>query len=478
MERVLTSLQMRNADRYTIDVLGVPENALIERAGNAVADEIIKRFHGGRVLVCVGKGNNGKDGEVIARILSTKHGFSVCVLHVYNGIFKLFENKFDIIVDCIFGTGLNRQVEGKYKTAIEKINSSKAFVVACDIPSGLNSDNGLAMGIAVKADITVAIQEYKLGHFLNDGIDYCGKTILRDIGISLWEEDYLKKISDADISPLFCERKRNVHKGDFGKVAIMGGSKKFSGSVLLSINGLTALKMGVGYVNLAIPNSLYNTYFGIVPECIFTPVSDVEGNIIFDKNSLDDIIQCKCIAFGMGIGVSEEIYKSISYLLQNYDGTLLLDADALNTVSKYGVDILKRKKCNVVLTPHIGEFSRLLNVKKDLIMSDIIKLSKCFASELGVILLLKSAVSIITDGSETFINITGTSGMAKGGSGDVLSGLTAGIMCRCGYSLENVAKSAYLFGKAGEYAKKDNTEFCMSAMDIVKYLPKVIKDLS
>ena len=203
MERILSVKQMRLADAYTIEKLGIPEQVLVERAGNAVAEEIVKRFKGGRVLVCVGKGNNGADGKVVADILGKIHGFSVYTVNVYNGIFKVFEQPFDIIVDCIFGTGLDREVEGKYKTAIEKINNSGAHVVSCDIPSGINGDTGTAMGIAVKANLTVAIQEYKLGHFLNDGPDYSGEVVAKDIGISVWEDECYHKISDEEAVKYF-----------------------------------------------------------------------------------------------------------------------------------------------------------------------------------------------------------------------------------------------------------------------------------
>lgn len=477
MERVLTSEQMRSADRYTTQTLGIPEETLVERAGTAIADEIIKRFRGGRVLVCVGKGNNGADGKVIAEILSAKHGFSVVLLKVFNGIFKLLDNKFDIIVDCIFGTGLNRVVEGKYKTAIEKINSSGSFVISCDIPSGLNSDTGFAMGVAVKANLTVAIQEYKLGHFLNDGPDYCGETVSRDIGISIWGDDYIKRMSDSDLSQFFKERNRNVHKGNFGKTAIIGGSKNYSGSVILSLTALAALKTGIGYSNLAIPESLYQGYIGVVPECTFTPIKDCNGNIVFDKNALDKLLKYDCVAIGMGMGVSEEIYKTVVYFLRNFTGILLIDADGLNTLAAYGISVLKEKKCRVILTPHIGEFSRLSGLNKAVIMSDVINSAKDFAREFDIILLLKSAVSVITDGDVAILNTAGCSGMAKGGSGDVLSGLVAGLAARCGYSVETVAAASYLFGKAGEIAQNGQNEFTVTATDIISSLSGAINSL-
>ena len=206
MERILSVAEMRAADEFTINKTGVSSEILVERAGAAVAEEINRRFKGGRVLVCTGKGNNGADGKVVAAILSKLHGFSVSTFSAEVGFFKIFEKKFDIIVDCLFGTGLNKEITGRYKTAVEKINESGAFVVSCDIPSGINGDNGKVMGVAVKANLTVAIQEYKLGHFLNEGVDYSGKVVARDIGISVWTETCAHRITDRDAAALFPER--------------------------------------------------------------------------------------------------------------------------------------------------------------------------------------------------------------------------------------------------------------------------------
>ncbi len=477
MERILTTSQMRSADEYTIKTLGVSEQVLIERAGKCVADEIKKRFLGGRVLVCIGKGNNGADGRIVASELSKSHGFTVTTLTVSNGIFKLFDRKYDIIVDCIFGTGLNRNVDGKFKTAIEKINSMGASVVSCDIASGLNGDNGKIMGVAVKANLTIAIQEYKFGHFLNDGPDYSGEVIAKDIGISIWGDDYAKRLNDNSVAKFFPKRPRNVNKGCFGKVAIIGGSKIYSGSVLLSTNALCALKMGVGYANLIVPESLFSAYVGKVPEALLTAIKDFEGIIKFDENTLKSLISYDSIAIGMGCGVNEEIYKTIKYLLENYEGKLLIDADGLNSIAKYGVDALKTKKCKVILTPHIGEFARLTSKTKDEILENPISLAINFAKTYDVTLLLKNAVSVITDGEEVFINTTGTPAMAKAGSGDVLSGITAGLLARTDEILFATAASAYLFGKVGEMAVLDQNEYTITASDLVATIPAVINSL-
>ena len=419
MERVLTIAQMREAERFTETTLGISETALIERAGAALADEISKRFKGGRILVCVGRGNNGEDGKVLARCLSSRHGFNVSVFNAEVAFYKLFEKKFDIIVDCLFGTGLNREITGRYKTAIDKINQSGAFVIACDIPSGINGDSGRLMGAAVKADLTVAIQEYKTGLFLGDGIEYSGETVARDIGISVWTENCINKLTDKDAAELFPERDRKSNKGDFGRVAVIGGSKSYSGSVILSKNALSAYKTGAGYSQIAVPECVFGGVIGTDPECLLTALPDDGNSIKFDKDALLPLMKNDAVAFGMGMGVTEDVYKSLCFFLENYGGRLLIDADGLNALSKFGKEPLKNKKCQVVLTPHIGEFCRLTGKEKEQVLDDPVGLAKEFATEYGVTVLLKNAVSVITDGNAVYLNATGNCGMAKGGSGDV-----------------------------------------------------------
>ena len=477
MERILTNKQMRDADEFTMQNLGISHDELVFRAGSAVVDVINKRFLGGRVLVCIGVGNNGADGEVIAKLLSKKHGFTVSTVNVKNGIFKVFDNKFDIIVDCIFGTGLNRTVEGNFKKAIELINNSGAFVIACDIPSGLSGDTGLPMGIAVKANLTIAIQEFKLGHFLNDGKDYCGEVIAKDIGISIWGEDYVTRISKHTVAKYIEKRASNVHKGLFGKTCVLGGSKNFPGSVLISANAICALKMGVGYCNLAIPQSLTSVYLPNCPECTVTPIKDNNGKITFDEVSLKELLKYNSIAVGMGIGVDEENYKSICYLLANYTGRLLIDADGLNCLAKYGVNVIKEKKCQLVLTPHIGEFARLCDKTTQEVMANILELAKNFAKEYRVVLIVKSATSVITDGEQVVLNTTGCSGMAKGGSGDLLSGLTVGLLAQEKDFFETCCVAPYLFGKTGENAQNLQNEYTLTASDIISALPTTINSL-
>lgn len=468
---------MHDADDYTINKLGVLNDVLIERAGQAVAEEILKRFKGGRVLICIGKGNNGKDGVVVYKILSKIHGYNVTLFDVFNDSLDVFNNKYDIIIDCIFGTGLNKNVEGKIFEIIQKINSLKCFVVSCDIPSGLNGDNGLPMGVAVNANLTIAIQDYKTGHFLNSGKDFCGEVVVKDIGISVWEDKVINKFTKNELSKFFPQRKNNVHKGLFGKACVFGGSKNFPGSAIISANGLVALKMGTGYSNLAIPNCVFNAISLINPELTINVFPDDGNTIVFSKEKIDKILAYDTIAFGMGVGVTKDVYESLRYILNNFKGRLIIDADGLNVLSTYGVEILNEKKCEVCLTPHIGEFCRLTNITKDEVVKNGIILAKDFAKKYKVVLALKSSTTIITDGDTTFINSTGCSGMAKGGSGDLLSGIIAGLSSRDIEYLNCVSASCYLFGLAGEKAKKSLNDYCMTVSDIIKEIPDVLAEI-
>lgn len=477
MDRVLSVEQVREADRTTIEKLGIPETDLIERAGDAIVNVILSRFKGGRILICLGKGNNAEDGKVVKRLLKHKHGFFVKTFSLGDDISLISKDKYDIILDCIFGTGLNRNIEGEYANIINAINQSGCYVVSCDIPSGLNGNNGLVMGCAVRADLTIAIQEYKLGYYLNDGPDFCGEIIKKDIGISVWEENFAKFIHGQDINHLFQKRNRNVNKGNFGKVCVFGGSKDYPGSVMISYTALCGLKMGSGYSNITIPQCVYNACALVAFENTVNVVKDNGEHIIFDKDVLDKLLKYTSIAFGMGLKCNIETYKTLCYLLENYTGNLLIDADGLNSLAEFGLDILKNKKCKVILTPHVGEFSRLINVDKKEIIASPIKYAKDFAKKYNVVLVLKSAVSIITDGTEIFINTTGCSSLAKGGSGDLLSGIILGLCGRANNPIESAVAGCYIFGSTGEYCSKEENEYTVTATDIISALPKVINYL-
>ena len=475
MERILSDLEMRAADAYTIDCLNISSQILMTRAGTAIADEIEKIVGDGKkkILLICGVGNNGGDGYVCARVLSER-GHEVAVYAVDGNLSEdcrreksKYSGKYtqtidgDIIVDCLFGTGLARPITGIYAEIINSVNSSGKFVVSADMPSGICGENGLIMGAAIKADVTVAIGEYKFGHFYADGLDYCGKVIKRDIGIVCNGDNYAFIYSDKDIKNFFPKRKRNTHKGTYGSACIAAGSDKYIGAAALAC--AAALKSGCGYIKLSTCERVASALAAKMPQVIFTDEADMTSD---------------AAAVGMGWGISEEKYQYICNILKNYEKTLIIDADGLNTLSKYGVNVLKDKKCTVILTPHLKEFSRLSGYGADEIKSMPLKICRDFAKKYGVILLLKSASSILTDGENTVILHRGNSALAKGGSGDMLSGFMCGTAARGVPAFEAATCAAYVLGMTAEICSAGKSEYCVTSEDIIKNLHTAVLRLT
>ena len=475
MKYSLSNVQMRRADADAINA-GTPASELMERAGRALADAVeraMARLEADALFV-VGGGNNGGDGFVAARILSER-GKEVSVLCLadkfsdeclsakerYHGeiLGRMPKRRYALIVDCVFGTGLTRAPEGAAKELIELIQNSGAYVISCDLPSGL-SENGVAFGSCVVADETVVMGQVKNALLLADGADVAGVVTVADIGIpaivgaEIWE--------DADIARIFPKRKSNVNKGTFGSAAILAGGPKGGGAALLAAGA--CLKSGAGYTRLYVSERLYPLAIGTLPAVISSEFQEID----------DKLLSSQCIAVGMGMGVSEDLYALISELLQKYRGTLVLDADALNTLSQYGVGVLEKKTCRVILTPHVKEFSRLVDISVEDVLHSAVERASAFAKKYGVTVVLKNNRTIITDGARTAINTTGSAALAKGGSGDVLSGFLAGTCARGVSPFEASVAACYVLGRAGELAEKELGEYAPDASDIIKYLPKAI----
>lgn len=492
MKRVLTACEMREADEYTINKKGVPSLELMERAGSAVADaaeNAMEKIHGKSILIVCGGGNNGGDGFAAARLLEER-GVAVTVLCTaenfsencivekerYEGkiLHEIpYSDRYDVIVDCIFGTGISREVAGKEALLISFINESGSYILAVDIPSGLNGNNGLIHGLCVYADETITIGEYKTGLFLNEGTDVCGLIKSADIGIELPKKEgkYTHIATDSDIAVYFPKRKRNTHKGNYGKVSILAGSKSYSGAP--SLSAMAALRAGAGYTELCVPQGMFFAYVGRLPEVILTPMTGEEG-FEYNEYELEKVLKSQCITFGVGCGVRLENYKIIRFLLENYTGKLVLDADALNTLSKYGVSVLKNKKCEILLTPHLKEFSRLSRKTADEIRKNGIESLKKFADEYEVAVLLKNAVSVLYGENKTYLNIRGGTCLAKGGSGDALGGVI-GSICAQGYSLTEAALAgAYVFGVAAELCEDELGQYSVTTGDVILKIPEAI----
>ena len=490
MQNVISVDNMRKSDKYTIDNI-TPSLKLMENAGKAVYNSV--EWHGKTAIIC-GSGNNAGDGYVLAlemaknnlncEIILIKEKFSFDGEYYFNKCresnipYKLYSenmifDSYDFIVDCIFGTGFKGDTAGVEKEIIEKINNSNAYVVAVDINSGLNGDNGLT-SLSVISDLTVSIGTLKSGHILNQAKDKIGRLINQDIGIKVIDRHY-NLIEKEDIKSIIKKRSSYSHKGTYGYVSLIGGSIEYSGAIKLANIASSAVCSGAGVVRLCVPSAIVNGVIPYILESTLFPLSDNNGSIAFDKNELDSLISSsKLIAIGMGLGTRGENEKILDYLIKNYEGILIIDADGLNTLATMDID-LNCANCKIVLTPHLKEFERLSRTPIQKINENPIKSAEEYAKSNNVILLLKGTSTIVTDGENTYLINTGCCGMATGGSGDVLSGILSGICASNDATLiENVVAGAYINGYAGEIARDKYCDISMSAYDTASSVKEAI----
>ena len=492
---VLTNEEMRRADEYTISERGVSSLVLMERAGRALADEAERLAPEGDILCVCGGGNNGGDGFVCARILRAR-GRGVDVVFFANKISDdcrvnmakwldvggeieseiESDNDYALIVDCLVGTGLRGGLQGENAKAVKAINVSKLYdtkVLSADIPSGVNGENGLVETVAVQADVTLCIGELKFGAVFADGLDYAGKVKRADIGIFLPGEDdeYTTLIDEEMVSESIPRRKRNVHKGVFGRAAIVAGSEEYTGAAYLAT--AACLRAGAGYTALFIPKDLLPYYVLRAPEALLKTLNE-GGRYEFIEENMRQLLAYDSVAYGMGMGITEEVAKGAEWLLKCFTGRLVLDADGLNSLAEYRKEELAKlfaiKKCDVVLTPHAKEFSRLLGGDLEKVKEGGLHLPRAFAKEYDVTVLLKGAATVVAGKERAALNIAGTSGQAKAGSGDVLAGVIVGL-CAMGLSAyEGAALGAYVVGKAAEMATGQVGEISLTASDVISYL--------
>lgn len=493
MQNVISVENMRASDKYTIDNI-TPSLELMLRAGKAVYNSV--KWSGKTAIVC-GTGNNGGDGYVLALEMSKNGIFCEIILVkekfsndgayyfnkckeqnipylVYNE--KTDLNKYDFIVDCIFGTGFKGSVIGIEKEIIEKINASRAYVVSVDINSGLNGDTGLC-DICVISDLTVSIGTLKSGHVLNQAKDKIKKIINCNIGIEIIEKPY-NLLEASDVKKIIKARENYSHKGTYGYVSLIGGSLEYSGAIKLANIASCSVRSGAGVVRLCVPSSIVNGVLPYMLESTLFPLDDKNGSAKFNQEQLDTLIKSsKVIAVGMGLNQKGDNEKIISYLIKNYNGILIIDADGLNTLATMDID-LKSAKCKIVLTPHPREFERLSKIPMCQVNENPIKYAMEYAKSNGITLLLKGTATIITDGCSVYLTSTGCPGMATGGSGDVLSGILAGVCASNDASLmENVAVSAYINGYAGEIAREKSSDVSLSAYDTASSVRDAITQL-
>lgn len=552
MRNVVSVENMRKSDAATI-AGGVAGAELMLRAGKGIFDTLVGRkelrdVSTSVVYIICGSGNNAGDGYVLAMLLKEagigceiilscdkfsedgKYYYDKCIdagvdiykinencnmnqkncnaesetgesatcveyLECIESYLKSGEKYTCIIVDCLLGTGFKGVPREPIKSIIEDINAIKnnycnrVSVVSVDINSGLNGDNGLCE-VCVKSDLTISIGDLKPGLMLNSAKDYIGEIVNIDIGITPIDKPMLL-MEESDIQTIIPDRKNNSNKGTYGYVALIGGSARYSGAIRLAYMANAAMRSGAGVVFCATPKSIAPLVIPNILESTIYPLSDKDGEAVFNADELDDLIKrCRTIAFGMGIGQTEETSRMLEYLLCNYKGTIIIDADGLNCLAKMDGKVLQNTTCSrVILTPHLKEFSRLSGNDMESIKNNPIELAMNYARENHVIVLLKGPTTIVTDGDDVILTDRGCPGMATAGSGDVLSGILAAVCAYCdGHLGENhlmyvvkdplmqaTALGAYINGRAGEIAQKRYGAVSMIASDTVNCIPEVIK---
>ena len=457
---------------------GISEEELIDRA----SDYIVKALkeHEGKKSFLVGGGNNGSDALACALKLGEKvkiyitdgkrNAINDALLQKATLIhevlpLKSFDGKCDVILDGLFGTGLSRELDEQICSAIKIANESEAYRIAIDIPSGLD-DCGKVSPIAFCADETVVLGALKEANVLNDAPDYSKKFTVCDIGLSL--SNGAKVLDESSIK--IPKRKRNTHKGDYGKVKIVGGSPRFVSAPLFS--ALASLRSGAGLTSLVIPNGLkyfysLSSHYGYTLD--FLPENDT-GVVFCEKTAQEIIKNATTVVIGMGMGNNEQTFKYVEYFTNNFDGTLVIDADGLNAICSDNY-VLKNKnrKAKIILTPHVGEFMRL-NPDFDGSTSAL----KSWAKENDVVIALKSSATIITDGENLSINTVGTPALAKGGSGDILAGIVGATSCVMD-RLSAVETSCVILGLAGRIASSlAKNENSLIPLDVINSIGEAI----
>ncbi len=500
MQYILSKEEMMRADRKTSEEMHVPSAVLMERAALKIAEAVRERLNkitgadvsrDQKILVVCGPGNNGGDGFAAGRILM-EQGFSVdFVMAGDEKKVSLLEaeqimsvralkpeivirdsvpdGNYAVIIDAVFGVSLSRDISGQFADAVNKINMLKergAFVIAVDIPSGIDADTGKVMGTAVEADLTVACAFPKIGEVLMPGALYAGKLITAEIGIterSLTSVPLVSSYYPHEI--VLPDRKRDSNKGTYGKVLLVAGSAEIAGAAVLSAR--SALKTGCGMVRVFTHENNRTVLQSTVPEALVSVWRSGEKEEI--RRALEKAVEwCTAIAAGPGLGTDEDAGLILEILLEIRGvRPLVLDADALNIISDRR-DLLKKLGNNTVITPHVGEMSRLTGETISGIKSDILGTARDFAEKNGLICVLKDSRTVTAsyDG-QAVINRNGNNGLATAGSGDVLTGIIISLMAQ-GVSPEKAASlGAALHGKAGDTGAEEFGKHGLLAGDII-----------
>jgi hydroxyethylthiazole kinase-like uncharacterized protein yjeF len=512
--KVVTAAEMRRIDEKTIKAFGLSSPVLMERAGLAVAAKVRELFGKRKVIVLSGGGNNGGDGIVAGRelfrggwnvrvlLLAGENRLSPDCLKQYRTAKKMglpieFRSGLRsadlhsaVVIDAIFGTGINKPVGPPVSEVIAFLNRSEAPVFSVDIPSGISADNGEVLGEAVRADYTVTFGLPKIGHLLHPGAEYCGELFVEDIGFpaELLTSDGLmvETIDDGAASSLIPERPVHSYKGNYGHVLVVAGSRGKTGAALMTARA--CLRSGAGMVTVGVPETLADIFQARVTEEMVLPLPDAGGGQL-SFQAAEKILRfvsekADVLAVGPGIGTSDDIRSLIPQLIGNSVSPMVIDADGINSLEG-SADSLKKARSPVILTPHIGEMARLLHRSaadyaglREKIAKDGIQTPVSFSKETGTYLILKGAPSVVAEPEgRAFINTTGNPGMATAGAGDVLTGVVAGFLGQGLNPLNAAMLGLYMHGLAGDIAASEKGMHSMIATDIIDHLQSAFASL-
>lgn len=497
MKYSLDAAMSKEVDRYTINEMGVPSLVLMERAALAVASktaEIAAGF-GRQVRICAvcGCGNNGADGAAAARIL-TWQGLSVDIMAVggiakgspeFAAQMKIAANsgmrlcnisslsEYDIVIDAVFGTGLSREVKGEYACVINAINSCQCAVVSVDMPSGISADTGNVLGAAVRADATVTFGYNKNGLLLYPGRKFAGEITVADIGFC---PEAIRNLNPAmyftveDLTGIPV-RDAMANKGSYGRTLVVAGSETMSGAAYLA--AAAAYRSGAGLVEVFTHEANCSVIRTLLPEAIVTGYDEKNA-----AEMLESLLErVDTVILGPGLSVCDTAVGIVGKILSEAVQPLIIDADALNIISS-DINMLKSCRSTVIITPHIGEMVRLTGKTKNKILEDTVGAAASFAQEYNVVCVLKNATTVVAepDGRKrVYINNSGCAAMAKGGSGDVLTGVIAGMLALRIEPFSAAAMGAYVHGLAGEAAALDCGGHGAVASDILGRLGKIME---
>jgi ADP-dependent NAD(P)H-hydrate dehydratase / NAD(P)H-hydrate epimerase len=513
--KILTSAQMKEIDRQTIEEVGIPGPVLMENAGLQIfrfLQTILPYCDGDKVVIVTGRGNNGGDGLVIARHLFNHgtvpqvlllagrdevRGDAALNLRIAENIGvpvtevrseadwkakKSLIKEASIIVDAIFGTGLSKPAQGLYAKVIEDINKADAFKLAVDIPSGLSSDSFEIIGPAVKADVTVTLAAPKIAHVLPPAEEWVGELVVADISVppQLFDAPRLdlELIEKQDLLRSFRKRQRDSHKGSYGHLFIIAGSLGKTGAAVMAAKA--ALKTGAGLVTVGTPQSCLPMVAKGMEELMTEPLAETDERTISEKAlpRLQALIKGKdALLIGPGLSTNDSTAGFVAKALPEVRIPVVIDADGLNILA-LKPELLKRLPKTAILTPHPGEFARLVGLPLREVIKKKLELAPAFAQEYGVHLILKGYRTLVCapDGRK-FINPTGNPGMATGGSGDVLSGMIASFLMQDKDPLQAALAAVYLHGLSGDLAAEKLGERPLVAGDLIRFLPAALKTM-